>query len=470
MEKEEAVAYQEALDYLYQFVDYSLVRNFRNSPEKFDLGRMEALLDLLGNPHRKYPVVHVAGTKGKGSTAALISRSLLAAGHKTGFYTSPHLQDFTERFQINGQQISRGELVDQVNVLKPNAEKLERITWFELTTALAFLWFERQKVDIAVIEVGLGGRLDATNVVDPLISVITSLSMDHTSILGDTLPKIAFEKAGIIKPGKPVVLSPQRDEARKVIEQVAQERHSPLVEVGRDYLFVPWSHSLDGQTFLVWQAADQARMEEYMKSGGRQTWQPLRLSTPLLGYHQAENGVTAYAALQFVRQSGLSVPDEAIRTGFENVSWPGRFELLRSDPPLIVDSAHNRDSALRLRQALDDYLPGKPIVLIFGASDDKDITGMFTELLPRVREVIMSQSVHPRAAVVEKLASLAQPFGKPVQTILPVEDALEAALRSAGQGAVVLATGSLFIAAAVRSVWKARTEQMAANEETVKSD
>ncbi len=207
-------AYQKALDYLYSYVDYSLTRNLRYSPDKFNLGRMVELMDRLGNPHSQYPVIHIAGTKGKGSISALIASSLQAAGYKTGLYTSPHLQDYTERIQVNRQQIPQEELVTLLEEIKPHAEQIERITTFELTTALGFLYFARQKVNAAVIEVGLGGRLDATNIVNPLVSIISSLSLDHMAVLGDTLALIAGEKAGIIKPGRPVVLAPQREEAR----------------------------------------------------------------------------------------------------------------------------------------------------------------------------------------------------------------------------------------------------------------
>ncbi len=433
------VAYQEALDYLYQFVDYSLVRNFRNAPEKFDLGRMAAFLETLGNPHQQYPVIHIAGTKGKGSTAALIASSLRAAGYQVGLYTSPHLQEFTERFQINGQEISRAEMVALVDVVRPLIPNFPYLTWFEITTAIAFLWFARQKVDIAVIEVGLGGRLDATNVVDPLVAVITSLSMDHMAVLGDTLEKIAYEKAGIIKPGRPVVLAPQKEEARQVIQKIAKERQSDLVEVGKDYRYEAQSHSLEGQTFQVWQDGTQPAAQ---------------LRIPLLGMHQVENGATAFAALQMVRQNGLKVSEEAIQTGFASVFWPGRFEVLRRDPPVVIDSAHNRDSARRLRQALDDYLPGRPLVMLFGASEDKDIEGMFSELMPSVTYLIATQSIHPRATEAEKLVELAKQHGKPGEVVLPVEKALEVALKQAGKEAVLLATGSLFVAAAVRDTWQ----------------
>ncbi|MDZ4158252.1 MAG: folylpolyglutamate synthase/dihydrofolate synthase family protein, partial [Anaerolineaceae bacterium] len=386
------IAYQQALDYLYSFVDYSLTRAFRYTPDKFDLGRVRKLMACLGNPHLAYPVIHVAGTKGKGSTAAMIDRALREAGYKVGFYTSPHLMDFNERIQINGKPITRCELVEFVDEIKPHVEKIEGLTTFELTTALGFMFFARQMVDAAVVEVGLGGRLDATNVVDPLVSVITSISYDHMNVLGNTLTEIAGEKAGIIKPGKTVVMAPQQTEARLVVERIAQERGCRLVRVGTDYLFSAWAHSLAGQSLLVWSAVEQPLVNAYIESGGRQAWEPTRLSIPLLGQHQVENAATAYAALQVARKEGLIISEVDIARGFKAVQWPARFEVLRRNPPLIIDSAHNRDSALKLRHAIDDYLAGQPVILIFGASEDKDVAGMFSELLPRVRMVIATES------------------------------------------------------------------------------
>lgn len=448
------IAYQEALDYLYSFVDYSLTRSFRYTPDKFDLGRMVRLMELLGDPHKQMPIIHVAGTKGKGSTAALIASAIHAGGLKVGFYTSPHLQDYVERIQVNRCPIGHSDLVDLVNEIKPFVAQVEQLTTFEITTAIAFWHFARTACDVAVIEVGLGGRLDATNVVDPLVSVITSLSMDHMNILGDSLPKIAAEKAGIIKDHRPVILAPQRDEARWVVEQVAKERSAPLTYVGKDYLFAPWSHSIDGQTFLLWRADEQLLVNEFIESGGQTPWEPLRLRIPLLGYHQVQNAATAYAALQVAREEGLAIGEEAIRRGFAEVDWPGRFEILQRTPMLVVDSAHNRDSALKLRLALDDYLPGKPVVLIFGASEDKDIDGMFAELLPRVRRVIATQSIHPRAFEADRIVEIAHRFGVPAHAMVPVEKAVDWALEiAADEEAVVVAAGSLFIAAAVRDAW-----------------
>lgn len=447
-------AYQQSLDYLYSFVDYSLTHNLRFSPEKFDLARMHDLMARLGNPHQKYPVIHVAGTKGKGSTAAMTAAALQAAGYRVGFYTSPHLEDFNERIQVNGQPISRADLVMLVDQLRPHAAAIERITTFELTTALGFMYFAHAHVDVAVVEVGLGGRLDATNVVTPLVSVITSLSYDHMAVLGNTLAQIAAEKAGIIKPGRPIVLAPQKEEARLVVEQIASERSAPLTQVGKDLFFAPWSHSLDGQTLLIWSPAEQSLVDEYIESDGHSNWQPIRLTIPLLGHHQIENAATAYTALQAANAAGLSISDAAIQQGLLQTHWPGRFEILRRDPPLVIDSAHNRDSALKLRLAVEDYFPGKPVVLLFGASEDKDIAGMFAELMPRVWQVIATQSVHPRAMPPEQLVALAHQFGVRARVVLPLEAALEQALQTAGPDALVLGTGSIFVAAAIRSAWQ----------------
>jgi dihydrofolate synthase/folylpolyglutamate synthase len=258
--------YQKALDYLYSFVDFSLTKASRYSAKNFDLSRMQALVESLGSPHQGYPVIHIAGTKGKGSVASFCSSALKAAGYRVGLYTSPHLHDYTERIRLNGQPISHADLVDLIEVIKPFVAAIPQLTTFEITTALAFMYFIRQKVDTAVFEVGLGGRLDATNVLIPSVAVITSLSYDHTFLLGNTLAEIAGEKGGIIKSGVPVVLAPQEDEARQVIERIAAERGSDLIQVGRDYLFAPLSHSLDGQTLLVWPASEQALANKFIRS------------------------------------------------------------------------------------------------------------------------------------------------------------------------------------------------------------
>jgi dihydrofolate synthase/folylpolyglutamate synthase len=267
------------------------------------------------------------------------------------------------------------------------------------------------------------------------------------------LTAIAHEKAGIIKPGRPVVSSQQRDEALTVIEETAAERNAPLTLIGRDILFSPVRHSLDGQTLIAWSAEEQKLVTDFIELEGRTQWKPRQLNIPLLGYHQVENAATAYAVLRVASENGLQITEDEIAEGFEKVTWPGRFEVLRRDPPLVVDSAHNPDSALKLRLALEDYFHGLPVVLLFGASEDKDIRGMFRELLPRIRRVVATESTHPRAMEAEKIVDLAHQFGVPAQVALPVEGGLAKALELAGNEAAVVATGSLFIAAAARHAW-----------------
>jgi len=445
--------YQKQLEYLYSFIDHSLTRNLRNSPENFNLDRMRSMMSFLGEPQKKYQVIHVAGTKGKGSTAALIANVLQQANYKVGFYTSPHLHDYCERIKINNTNLSHQDFIKLMDEIKPYINKVEGITTFELTTAIALLYFYIQKVDFAVIEVGLGGRLDATNIVDPLVSVITSLSLDHINVLGDTLAQIAYEKAGIIKPGCPVVIAPQKEEARRVLYRIAEERNSEVIEVGKDLLYAASAHNLDGQSFIVWPKEEQSFVNHYIESGGRDEWAPKRFHIPLLGFHQVQNAATAYATVVEIQKSGVKIRDEEIIKGFEKVEWPGRFEIINKKPLIIIDSAHNRESSLRLRLAIDDYFPGVPVILVFGASEDKDIEGMLIELLPRVKSVVSTKSFHPRALEPENIVEYALKLGKRGYFTNSVEEAIEKALELAGSEALILVTGSIFVAAAVREVW-----------------
>ncbi len=429
-------AYNLALDYLYSYVDYSLKKASELAKADFNLDRMRELMALLGNPQEKYPILHVAGTKGKGSTSALMASALQAAGYKTGLYTSPHLEDYVERIQVNGAPVSHEGLVGLVEQVKPAVEKVPMLTTFEITTAVGFLYFAQQAVDVAVIEVGLGGRLDATNIITPQVSVITSLSYDHTAVLGNTLTQIAGEKAGIIKFGVPVVSSPQKDEALQVLERIAAERQTPLTLVGRDVTFEPLSHSIDGQSLRVMHG--QASLE---------------LIIPLLGAYQVENAATAFTAL---KTSNLEVPDKAIQKGFSDVKWLARFQVVRREPPVVFDSAHNLDSANKLRQALDDYFPGKPVILIFGASEDKDVLGMFAAWKPRLQTVIATKADHPRALEPGQIVELARQAGIPCEAASPVISALDRALELAGDESIVLSAGSMFVTAEVMTAWQKR--------------
>jgi dihydrofolate synthase / folylpolyglutamate synthase len=432
--------YNKTLDYLYSYVDYSLKHSSELAKAEFNLDRMFALMDALGNPQTKYPVIHVAGTKGKGSVSALCESALLAAGYKTGLYTSPHLLDYVERIQVYGKPISHGQLIELVEEIKPAVAKIPKLTTFEITTALGFLAFAKQNVNAAVIEVGLGGRLDATNIVTPKVSVITSLSYDHMAILGNTLAKIAGEKAGIIKPGIPVVSSPQKEEALEVLERVAKEKRCPFVLVGKDVKFQRLKSSLDGQSLQITDTRNSI----------------LDLQIPLLGEHQIQNAATAYTAL---KASGIEISDTAIRKGFSRVKWPARFEILQREPPVIIDSAHNRDSALRLRQTLDEYYPGRSVILIFCALEDKDITGILEELKPRLTYVVATQADHPRAPSAVWTAEQVQKVGIAVEPVSPVKSALERALELAGEQKLVLSAGSVAFAGEVGAAWRQRTSE-----------
>ncbi len=447
------LSYPEALDYLYSFVDYSLQRSYRYSPDVFDLARVRDLLARLGNPHERFASVHVAGTKGKGSVSALAASALQASGLKTGLYTSPHLQRFTERVRVDGAEIAEDEVGRIVGEMRPHVAAVPGLTTFEIVTAMAFVHFAEQAVDLAVVEVGLGGRLDATNVIRPRVAVITSLSYDHMHLLGDTLSQIASEKAGILKPGVPVVLAPQQREAELVVLDAAARQGAPVIQVGKDWLYAPGGHDLEGQSLYIWSPEEQPLMDAFVESAGGEEWAPPRYEIPLLGFHQVVNAAVAYAALRALRGQGVDLPETAIQAGFRTVSWPGRFQILSRSPVVVVDSAHNRDSALKLRIALDDYFPGQPVTLIFGASGDKDIPGMMEELLPRVSRLIVTQAVHPRAADPEELTVLAHGHGARVETVAPVEAALRHAIARARPGEVIVGAGSLFVAGEVLAAW-----------------
>jgi dihydrofolate synthase/folylpolyglutamate synthase len=443
---ETETSYNHALDYLYSFVDYSLKHSSELAKADFNLNRMFALMESLGEPQKKYPVIHVAGTKGKGSTSALCAAGLQAAGYTVGLYTSPHLLDYVERIQINGEPITHEQLIELVEEIKPHVAKIEKLTTFEITTALAFMAFGKYGVNAAVFEVGLGGRLDATNIVTPKVSVITSLSYDHMAVLGNTLALIAGEKAGIIKDGVPVVSSSQKDEALEVLERVAKQKNSEITLIGKDVTFELVKSSLEGQELAV--------SDQQSEVGGLSS--VVKLQIPLLGAHQVENAATAYTALKV---SGIPISDEQIQKGFSQVKWRARFEVARTEPPVIFDSAHNQDSFEKLRETLETYFPGRPAYLIFGASEDKNIPGMFAEMKSKIKKIIITRADHPRALEVEKIRSLADQAGAESEAVVPVKDALARALDlSSKDGSIVLSAGSMFVTAEVMREWKSLNE------------
>jgi dihydrofolate synthase/folylpolyglutamate synthase len=446
--------YREALDILNRFVNYERSQPSIYSPETLNLDRVNLLLDRLGRPDRQFRAIHIAGTKGKGSTAAMIESVLRTAGYHTGLYTSPHLHTFRERMRVNNELISKENFAATFNSIEPHVNAIEGITWFEIVTALAFTYFAQSKIDVGVIEVGLGGRFDATNVLRPIVSVITSLSMDHMKLLGNTIEQIAFEKAGIIKPKIPVVSSPQRPEALAVIEKTAKDRNAPLIVVGKDVIFEMRASSIGGQEFiyqpqagaslsatLLGQAAPAAELTLHREH---------RYTIPLLGAHQISNAATAIASLMVAEQQGLSITDETIVSGLANVKWPGRLEILNRDPLLVVDGAHNSDSAQKLAQSLRDIFGDRAWTLIVGISADKDIPAILDELIPIASRVIVTRAHNVRAADLEALAEKVTQYNMQPSIANTVHEAIDLALND--HNAIII-TGSLFTVADAREAW-----------------
>jgi dihydrofolate synthase/folylpolyglutamate synthase len=427
--------YRESLEYLLRFADYE---RLPRSGIVWDLKRVERLLARLGDPQYSARTVHVAGTKGKGSTAAIIASVLKSAGYKVGLYTSPHLLSYTERIQVDCKPIAEGEWARLVEILKPHVEAenalgdLGELTTFELYTAMAFLHFQQVKADWQVVEVGLGGRLDATNVVKPEVCVITSISYDHMDVLGDTLGKIAKEKAGIIKPGADIVSAPQFPEAMEVIEGVCREKGVRLIKVGEDVTWERGEFNIEGQSFRV-----------KGRRGNYDLW------LPLLGEHQMENATNAVAVVEILVERGAIVRPEAIVEGVRSVNWPGRLQVLGKEPWVVVDGAHNAYSIERLGEALERYFRYERLTLIIGFGSDKDVAGMAREAAKITGDIIVVASRHPKAMKPEALRAEFQKHGVTPRVVNSVGEAVRLALEGAGHNDLVCAAGSIFVIAEV---------------------
>jgi dihydrofolate synthase/folylpolyglutamate synthase len=436
---DDTLAYGDALGYIYGFTDYEKRGFAAYRPEFYDLDRVRHLLALLGNPQQAFQSVHIAGTKGKGSTAAMVESILRAAGYRTGLYTSPHLHTFRERIQAGGELISEADVTRMVGDMQSLVAQVPEITTFEVMTALAFAWFAEQGVEYAVLEVGLGGRLDATNVIVPEVAVITSISYDHTAILGDTLSLIAAEKAGIVKPGVPVVSAPQAAEALAVIEAVCHQSQAPLMLVGRDWTWELGEArgGLEGQAFAV--------------RRGSKVWQGLWI--PLLGEHQVVNATTALATLWLLREAGVRMPEAAMRRGLRSLQWPGRIEILGRAPLVVADSAHNGDSAKKLVAALQAHCDFRRLIVVWGASADHATPELIEALLAEADRAIAARTQHPRAADPAWLQAQAAVLGFQVEMAPSVAQALVLALDGAGPDDLICCTGSVFVAAEARAAW-----------------
>jgi len=427
--------FKAAVDYILSFADYE---RMPRSAVVFDLRRMEQLLARMGNPQDAARSVHITGTKGKGSTAAMIASILVPSGYRTGLYTSPPLLSIRERIQVDGQQIAEGEFARLTGIMKPEVAAINAradfgtLTTFEILTALAFAHFRDKKVAYQVVEVGLGGRLDATNMVRPDICVITSISYDHMDVLGETLAKIAGEKGGIIKPGSTVVTAPQSAEAMRVLAKVCRQRNAKMVRVGRDVTWQRQSFRPEGQSFKL-----RGLKGEYS------------LTLPLLGEHQLENAAIAVAAAELLAERGAKITAGTITSGIASVSWPGRLQILRQKPWVVVDGAHNSDSMRKLVAALRQYFNYEKAFVIFGASSDKNIAGMAAELASFPAQLILTCSQHPRAVAVERLQAEFARQGIGFEVSAGVESAVAKALSMAGPDDLICATGSLFLVAEV---------------------
>jgi dihydrofolate synthase/folylpolyglutamate synthase len=429
------MSYSETISYIYNLQKHGI---------KLGLSNITRLVSILGNPHKSFPSVHVAGTNGKGSTSAFIASILRASGLKVGLFTSPHLVSFTERIKVNDEEITEYEVVSLTEEIRSKVADFSP-TFFEVVTAMVFLYFQRKGIDIAVIEVGMGGRLDATNILVPEVSVITSIDYDHMEFLGETIKEVANEKAGIIKDSIPVVISSQTSEVLKVIEAKARERNSEVYLYGRDFSAVLKRDDPSGICFDYF--GDSFAMHD--------------LYLPLAGEHQMQNASVAIKAATISWnkigkkrrnaenekgrkiETGISpvprVPDSPvheeeimslIRKGLASVRWPGRLEMIKDDPPILLDGAHNPAAAVILSRALVKNFLGiyKKIILILGIMGDKDIEGIMRPILPIASEIILTSPSYERAAPPAKLASIAASLGFPEVRIAPtLQDAIEMA-------------------------------------------
>ncbi len=429
--------YQEAINYLNSFTDYEKNTDYVYQDIKLD--RVKALLEKLDNPHKKFKSVHIAGTKGKGSTCAFIFSILKEAGYKVGLYTSPHLVDFKERIKISYEDnmaeirerlIDQNEVVDLVEEIKPYADEIKGLTFFEVYTVLAFLFFAREKVEFAVLETGLGGRLDATNVVDSLVCAFSSISMDHMAMLGNTIEKISREKAGIIKKNSLVVSVAQPPQAWREIERVCKEKNIRYYQVGKDFIYDVIGQNLDGSIFDF--------------RGVFDSYQNLHIC--LVGPFQTLNAALALSVIQLLRQHDVVISSLSIKKGLEKAHWPGRMHIVHRNPFLVFDGAQNPASAHALRAAINMLFMPKKAILILGVSKDKDVRGMIPYLARSQNLIILTQSNNPRAMDVDTLEQKMFPFKRIIKKTKTVGEALKLAIENtSNKNDLIVVAGSLYL-------------------------
>lgn len=424
-------------------MNYDEAMEFIENTGKFSINlglqRVERLCKLMGNPEKKLKIIHIAGTNGKGSTTTFISSILMEQGYRVGIYTSPYIERFTERIRINNEEISRNDIAGLVSELEPLIDKvvgegLDHPTEFEIITACALKYFEESKVDYVVLEVGLGGRFDATNVIDPLLSVITTISMDHVNILGDTLSKIAFEKAGIIKEGIPVVVYPQEKEAMDVILDVAKSRNSRICKV-EDLSYEIVSNTIDGVVY---------------NTTGIMEYKNIRLN--MLGDYQVLNSLTALRSVEVLRGLGVEIEDRAIYNGLEEARWPGRFEVLRRNPFIVLDGGHNEQGIDALVKSCKRYFDGKNINIVCGMLRDKNYRDMVGKLASMGSKFVTVEPNNPRAMTAGELKEVVEGFGREAAEAKNIREAVELGLKITSKDEVLVFCGSLYMIGEARTI------------------
>jgi dihydrofolate synthase/folylpolyglutamate synthase len=411
--------YQQSLDYLFSLEKFGMI---------FGLTQVEKILEALGNPHREVQVIHIAGTNGKGSTAAMIASILQKEGYRVGLYTSPHLVRFSERIKINGKEIEKEEVAALTGWMREKIDSsgiASPFTFFDFTTAMALLYFKQKMVDLAVLEVGLGGRLDSTNVVNPLVSVITNIAKDHEEHLGKSLLKIAKEKAGIIKKGRPLITASTQPQVLRLFSKICQEMEAPLYQVGKEFHYEqnePGRFNYEGLHRKLW-----------------------NVYVHLKGGHQIVNATTALGAMEVLEDLGYPVSIDAMMDGLKEVQWPGRLEVVCSSPQVVLDGAHNPAGAVVLRKSLENEFRFRRLILLIGMMKDKDIESFLRQLVPIADHLIFSKPHLDRAAPPSSLKKILGGMGGKAEVIDDLSDAIDRGLSLAGGEDLLCITGSLYV-------------------------
>jgi len=422
--------YQRSLDYLYGLEKFGMI---------FGLTKIEEILDAVGNPHRDIQAIHIGGTNGKGSTAAIVASILRKEGYGVGLYTSPHLIRFTERMMVNEKEIEKEEVAELTEWMREKIEKAgvaPPFTFFDFTTAMVFLYFKQKMVDLAILEVGLGGRLDSTNVVDPLVSIITNIGKDHEDVLGKGIMRIAREKAGIIKEGRPLVTAATQPQALRLFSKICREKKASFFRVGKEFRYVS-----GGEGSFHYEGLH------------RKLW---GLSLNLRGSHQMINATTALGAMEILDDLGYRVSNDAIVEGLKTVEWPGRLEMVSSSPRVILDGAHNPEGALSLRESLKKDFQYRHLILLIGIMKDKDVHSILHCLSPLADHIVLTRPGTDRAASPDSLRKALGRNGKKAEVIEDFRKAIDRGLSLTGEEDIFCITGSLYTVGEARSYFLPR--------------